>query len=231
MDAQLLPLVAAVAAFILWHVIMAGDRVRGALVGRLGATRFAGLFSAGALITLALAILAYGHAPYSELWDAPTWVRHISLSVMPAACILIIAGASTANPSTVGMGGPEAGSVKVVGILTITRHPLMWGIGLFGLVHMLANGDVASQILFGGISVLALLGTLRLDAKKRRVMGRKWEEFESRTSNLPFAAVTAKRVALDLAGIGWPRVLGGLALYAVMLFIHGEAFGTVPWRI
>ena len=42
------------------------------------------------------------------------------------------------------------------------------------------------------------------------------------TSVLPFAAILSGRTALDWKGIGWQRLLGGLALYAVLLFAH-------PW--
>jgi len=228
---ELTPLAAATAAFVLWHLVVASTAVREPLIRRLGRLRFAGLFSAGALAGLAAMVMTYGNAPYVELWAASTSVRHLSLSVMPVACILVVAGASTPNPSTVGMDMPAARVAEVSGILTVTRHPLMWGIGLFGLCHMLANGDAASQILFGGVAFLALYGTRRLDAKKRRSMGERWRHFEDATSNLPFAAIIQKCAVYDFPGIGWPRVIGGLALYVVLLLIHGEAFGVVPWAV
>ena len=50
---QLAPLMAATAAFILWHLVVASTAVREPLIARLGHLRFAGLFSAGALVTMA----------------------------------------------------------------------------------------------------------------------------------------------------------------------------------
>ena len=49
---------------------------------------------------------------------------------------------------------------------------------------------------------------------------------QHRASRLPFKAVLQGRCKLDLAGIGWKRVLGGLALYALLLPAHGWLLGV-----
>lgn len=35
------------------------------------------------------------------------------------------------------------------GIVRITRHPFLWGVALWALVHFIVNGDLASVILSG----------------------------------------------------------------------------------
>jgi len=48
----------------------------------------------------------------------------------------------------------------------ITRHPFLWGIALWALVHLIINGDLASLILFGSLLLLAVGGTLAIDARR-----------------------------------------------------------------
>jgi protein-S-isoprenylcysteine O-methyltransferase Ste14 len=42
------------------------------------------------------------------------------------------------------------------GIVRVTRHPFLIGVGLWAVVHLVANGDVASFIFFGAFAVTAL---------------------------------------------------------------------------
>ena len=117
---------------------------------------------------------------------------------MPLALLLLVAGYTSANPTAV-MQRPVGPGWKATGILAVTRHPLMWAIALWALAHLAANGDLASLILFGGIAIMALAGTRRLDAKKRRAWGERWAPFAAATSNLPFAAITQGRARFDPA--------------------------------
>jgi uncharacterized membrane protein len=116
----------------------------------------------------------------------------------------------------------------VRGIVRITRHPFMWGVGLWAGAHILANGDLASLVLFAAVGVLALLGTLLIDRKYAARRGPDWQEFAAATSNLPLAAVFAGRQRLAFAEIGWWRVALALAVYALLLAAHPWLFGGAP---
>ena len=143
---------------------------------------------------------------------------------MPPALLLLVGGYSQPNPTAVMQAGAAAKRPRA--ILAITRHPIMWGIGLWALAHLPANGDAASLILFGSIAVLALLGTLALDTRKRRDWGERWPAFAAVTSNLPFAALAAGRTRLELADLGWWRIALALALYAAFLVLHPLVIGV-----
>ena len=52
--------------------------------------------------------------------------------------------------------------------MRVTRHPFLIGVGLWAVLHLVANGDVASFIFFGAFAVTALAGTVSIDAKRRR---------------------------------------------------------------
>ena len=90
---------------------------------------------------------------------------------------------------------PDAAS-PATGIIRVTRHPFMWGVALWALLHLAANGDEASVIFFGSIAVLALVGTVLIDARRTRENAPGWGVFLQATSNLPFAAILERRQQL-----------------------------------
>ena len=114
------------------------------------------------------------------------------------------------------------------GILTVTRHPGLWAIGLWALAHMIANGDAAGLLLFGGIAVLSFGGMAAIDAKRRVAHGADWGPFELTTSVMPFLAIVQERTIFDWSGIGWKRVAGGLVLWAVLWIAHPFFIGVSP---
>jgi uncharacterized membrane protein len=63
------------------------------------------------------------------------------------------------------------------GIVRVTRHSFLIGVGLWAVVHLIANGDVASFIFFGALAVTALAGPVSIDAKRRRALGPAWQSF------------------------------------------------------
>jgi uncharacterized membrane protein len=111
------------------------------------------------------------------------------------------------------------------GIVRITRHPFLWGVALWALVHLIVNGDLAAFILFGSLLVLALVGTVSIDAKRRRAFGEQWTQFAGVTSNIPFAAVVTGRNRLGpaLREIGLWRPLAAIAVYVAAFYLHGQA--------
>jgi uncharacterized membrane protein len=163
-----------------------------------------------------------------DVFSPPIGLQHLSLLIMPFACIFLVAGLTTANPSAVGNDSKELFSTGPIGILKITRHPVMWGFGLWGIAHLLANGDVASLILFGGITLLALGGAWAQDGRKRRQFGDAWVGFTRRTSFVPFAALISRRTRMSPAEIGWWRLALGLAVYGLLLWLHPWLFGVSP---
>jgi uncharacterized membrane protein len=110
----------------------------------------------------------------------------------------------------------------------ITRHPFLWGTALWGFVHFVINGDLASSLVFGSLLVLAVGGAASIDAKRRRAYGERWEQFARQTSNVPFAAIVAGRNQLGAAlrEIGIVRPLVAIAVFAALFFLHGRFFGA-----
>ncbi|MFZ3237690.1 MAG: NnrU family protein, partial [Stellaceae bacterium] len=113
------------------------------------------------------------------------------------------------------------------GIMRVTRHPVMWALGLWALSHLAANGDLRSIWFFGVIAALALGGTLLIDRKKQIALGSYWQRLAGVTSNIPFAALVTGRTRLRWRDIGLLRPLAALLLYVVLYLAH-PLFAGVP---
>jgi len=222
----LLSLAFAGIAFCGSHVLLSSTALRGSLRDQLGEHGFLAVYSLTALVTFAWFLVAYAHAPTIFLWPRREWTALVPVVVMPLATVLLIAGYTTANPTAVGMERTARANDPAPGILRVTRHPVMWAIGLWAISHMIANGDLRSLLFFGAFAVLSLGGTVLIDRKKQLALGSNWPRLAEVTSNLPFAALLAGRTGLRLREIGLLRVAAALLLYAVLYRAHGIIAGV-----
>ena len=130
------------------------------------------------------------------LWDRGRRLRHLAAGADAAG---VPAGHLRRHGAQSDRGRPAPRSRRgppATGIIRVTRHPFMWGVGLWALLHLAANGDEASVIFFGSLAVLALVGTLLIDARRTRENAPGWGVFLQATSNLPFAAILERRQRL-----------------------------------
>jgi uncharacterized membrane protein len=211
--------------FFLGTHFVSSTPLRETLAQAISERMYMGLYSLVALASIGWMIWAYSQAPLQPLWDVPG-LKLLPLVVMPFSLILIVAGVMTRNPSAVRQQAALHSAEPAYGIIRVTRHPVMWGIMLWAGVHVLARGDLASLIFFGGFLSLAAIGTLLIDARKADTLGGDWKRFVEATSNVPFGAIVSRRNRLRFAEIGWTRLFAGLAVYAVLLFAHPFIFGV-----
>jgi uncharacterized membrane protein len=227
MTGTIFELVIAAAAFVGSHFYLSSGPYRARLAERFGERGFLGIYSILALLLLIWLVVAYGGAPYVEVWSPPGIFAVVPLAVMPVALYFIIAGNSQPNPTSVGASPDLERERPAPGVFAITRHPVMWGIGLWAMSHLAINGDFASIILFGSLAFLALYGARVIDGKKQRAWpAEQWQRFAAATSYLPFAALFAGRVDLKLEDLSWWRMGLAVALYFVLLAIHSLIAGV-----
>jgi uncharacterized membrane protein len=207
------------------HVLLSSTGLRGSLRDQLGETGFLAVYSLTALATFAWFLVAYAHAPTIVLWPEQRWMTLVPVAVMPLAAVLLVAGYTTPNPTAVAMERLARADDPAPGILRVTRHPVMWAIGLWAVSHVVANGDLRSLIFFGAFAVLALGGTLLIDRKKRLALGSEWSRLAAITSNLPFAALVTGRTRMRWRDVGLLRVIAGLLLYVVLFRGHAIIAG------
>jgi len=219
-------LLAAVAVFVGGHFILSSVAVRGPIIKALGINGFRTLYSLVVVAGLAWTIVAYAAAPQDPLWADTAGLRHLPLAVMPFACILAVCGLTTQNVTMIAGERYLDGPRPLWGIVTVTRHPFLWGTGLWAVSHFLANGDQASVILFGGMAILSFGGMAHIDHRRRASLGAAWGPVELTTSVVPFVAAIQGRTRVDWAGIGLARVAAGIALYAALILTHGWVIGV-----
>lgn len=215
------------AIFVATHFVPSTP-LRGGLVAMLGEKAYLGAYTLVALAALGWMIWAYIQAPYERLWAGDEF-KVWAVVLMPVALVSIVVGGMTRNPTAVRQEHALKSFGDPRGILRITRHPLMWGIALWATVHLVARGDQAAVIFFGAMLLLAVAGTILIDARKARTLGTDWERFASVTSNVPFVAIIQGRNQFRFEEIGWKKVGIGLAVYFVLLLVHPWLFGARPY--
>jgi len=206
-------LVAATLVFLVTHFI-ASTPLRPLVVNAIGEWPYRGAYSLVALVTLVWMGWAFANAPREPIWIG---VREIPYLVMPFAFVLIACGYGR-NPTMVGADRLLKSEDPARGIIRITRHPIMWGLMLWAASHILARGDLRSLIFFGGLLLVAALGTILMDARKRQ--NPDFARFAAVSSNVPFVAIAQGRNRIVWREIGWLRPAAGLAAFFLVLLFH-----------
>ncbi len=221
-------LVAAALFFLAIHFGVSGTALRARLVRAMGEKAYRGLFSLASLVGLIWLIDTYGDAPRVELWGQLLALKPIAAPLVLLAFLFVVIGLTTPSQTVAGGESRLSRDEPARGIVRITRHPFLWGVALWALVHLTINGDVASVILFGSLFVLAVGGTALIDRKRRDSFGEHWQRFALSTSNTPFAAIVGGRNQLGAAlrEIGIVRPLIAVAIYAAVFSFHARLFGA-----
>ncbi|WP_224003479.1 NnrU family protein [Aureimonas sp. SA4125] len=131
-----------------------GEGLRTASIARFGETAYKAVYSLVSLAGLVLVGQGYGEAlaDGGMVWDPPAATRHLSLLLVPAAFVLVVAA-----------------YVPTGRIKAFVGHPMVLGIGLWALGHLLANGETANVVLFGAFLVWAAFDYAASLARDRRM--------------------------------------------------------------
>lgn len=215
--------------FLVTHLGIAGTPLRGMLVGVVGERIYLLGYALISLFAISWLVDAYKVAPYVETWGQLYGLQTVALVLMLPAFLLVVIGLTTPSPTLVGAEALlEKGDV-VQGILRVTRHPFLMGVGLWALTHLVVNGDLASLLLFGSLFVLVAVGAFSIDTKRAATMGGQWREFAEQTSVIPFVAIVQGRNRFEFGELGWWRVILAIVAYAAVLHFHADLFGVKPF--
>lgn len=222
------PLILAVLVFIAAHSIPASPAVRGALIRRLGRPAYLAAYSLLSLLLVVWVAVAYRQAPYVGLWGPDLGLHWVPVLGMPVVCLLVCSGLLTPNALSLTFRG-WAGDRSVPPLLRVSRHPVLIGLALWALLHMVANGDAASLILFGLMGGLALGGMGMMDVRRRRSLGAQvWQELAAQAPRLNLRALPA---LLRSGPLFWGSCVAATLLYALLLGLHQPVIGVspLPW--
>lgn len=149
----MLLLVLGLVLFIGTHLFTAQRARRGRLIARMGENGYKLLYSAVSAIGLILMIVGFGEARAAgpvQVWDPPAALRHLALLINLPIFVLLAAAYLP-------------GRIK-----SATKHPMLLAVKIWATAHLLANGDLASIVLFG--SLLAWAVVARIMAKRREAV-------------------------------------------------------------
>ena len=223
MNETLWNLIAANVAFVGTHFAMSHP-LRAPLVKALGAGGFQIAYSVVSFATLAWVYFAFKAAPPADLAGSGEvgWIIATALT-LPA--MILLAGSLIGNPALPTPMAEEQAYAEPRGVFTVTRHPMMWGIGLWAASHIILFWSTHTLITALAMGILALVGAKLQDAKKEQLMGAAWAQWESKTSYWPRWG--------KLLSVGAVPLLVGTALWLGGSWLHlwqaGIPAGVFRW--
>lgn len=157
----------------------------------MGENAWKGVYSLVSLLGFVLIVYGYGLARLSSplLYIPPAWISHVTALLMVFAFIAL------------GIYMLPAGRLK-----PMLKHPMLVAVKIWAFAHLLANGDLASILLFGAFLAWAVLD--RISVKRRGV-----------------AVPAAGPVKQDVAAVALGLVLYGLFVWK----LHWWLFGVQPF--
>lgn len=213
-------LIIAVVLFVGGHELLSHP-LRRPLVRAIGEKGFMLVYSVVALGSLFWAVELWKVVPPDRLWQAPAGAYMAAPLVMLIAFILFVGSVATPNPALMGGGIPgKPGRVQA-----ITRHPMMWAFALWAIVHITLSADSRTLVLAGGILTLALFGSAMQDRKKLAAQPG-YSDHMAKTAFIPFMAQLSGRQPLATLWPGLVPVIGGVLLWAAMLWLHPMLIGV-----
>jgi uncharacterized membrane protein len=198
------------------HLLLSSQALRPRIAGALGEQPFQGVYSLVAFaFFVPLVWIYFGNIHAGAwLWTLPrgpvlTWVVQIGMGL---AFVMLVSGAMSPSPASVVPGSPE-----VRGMYRITRHPVVMGLGLFGLLHLLPNASTSDVAFFGGFVLFALLGAWHQDQRKLASGPEGFREFHAATPFVPFTGSGTLRALRELS----PIAVGiGIVLTIAVRYAH-----------
>lgn len=206
--------VIAMGAFVLSHVLISRTVLRPWLIARMGQRQYLIAYSVLSCLLLAWVILALLGAERTVLWPTPSWAYTFAAVISALAFMLIATGALSPNPFSVSLrsGGFNPQQPGIVGW---TRHPLIWGLTLWGAAHVPANGEWPALLLFGGSAAFGLVGIALLERRAKRDVGpASWRDLTANQGHIDRNALLG--------------ILLGLTLWGASLLAHPVLFGAHP---
>ncbi|WP_323121325.1 NnrU family protein [Burkholderia alba] len=167
---------------------------RAAQIARYGDQRWKGVYSVVSIVGFVMIVWGYGLARDGAtwLWVPPAGIRHLTVLLTAAAFVLF-----------------AAAYVPGTRIKALVGHPMLAGVMVWAVAHLLANATLHAAVLFGAFFVWSLTDFLVSRARDRKAAVR-----------YPAGPATRDGVA----------IVAGLAAWALFAFVlHGWLIGVRPF--
>ena len=161
---------------------------------RIGENAFKGVYSLLSLAGIVLLVWGYGQARLApvSLWAPMVWTRHLAALLMLLSFVLLTAAYVPNN-----------------GIKARLHHPMVLGVKVWALAHLLANHTLHDVVLFGAFLVWAVLA-FRAARQRDRAQGTVY----------PAGTGAATGITVVVGVVAW-------AVFA--FWAHGVLIGVKPF--
>jgi uncharacterized membrane protein len=178
-------LIAGLVIFFGVHIFSSFRAAREKMIQRLGEKPYKAGYALLAVAGFVLIVIGVGKSETVNLWEPAEWGSYAAVWFMPFAFIFLVAAFIPSN------------------FQRFTAHPMLWGVTLWALLHLLASGDFTGLVLFGTFGLYAVHAMSSQNARGAR-------------------ASQLKRPLLNDAA----AVVAGLILYWLFLRFHAKLFGV-----
>ena len=122
--------------------------MRAGLISQMGEGPYKGVFSLAMFAALALMIFGWrGSEIGEEFYYGDDWLRHVTYLFILVSIILF---------------GAAKGQSRIRRLL---RHPMLTGVAMWSIGHLLINNDSRSLVLFGGMLVWAIVSIIGINRR------------------------------------------------------------------
>lgn len=172
------------------HLLPVLTGVRARLFGGLGEKGYKGMFSLVAAVGLVLIVVGYARAPSQPRLFDPVPAAIVAAPLAMVVSFILLAAANMRTH-----------------LRRALRHPMLIGVGIWAIVHLLANGEARATLLFGAFLAYVVIDLASATA---------------RHATRSFTPVARQ----DAMAIG-----AGIVLALLVMWAHRLLFGVqaVPW--
>ena len=136
---------------VLWSVVHLYPSVAASHRNKLSASMgnaYQGIFALLIVGSIVLMVFGWKNTIPTQIYTPPSWGRHLTMLLILITIILF-----------------GAANVKTR-IREWIRHPMLTGMLVWSIGHLLANGDSRSVVLFGGLGLWAIVSQLTINKRE-----------------------------------------------------------------
>lgn len=122
--------------------------LRAAWLGKMGEGGYKGTFSLLLMLSFALMIFGWRSTPPQYLYTPLQSLKHPAMGLLLIAFLLMVASGRKSR------------------LKQWLRHPQLTGLALWGIAHLLLNGDVRSTVLFGGMVIWSIVEIFAINRRE-----------------------------------------------------------------
>ena len=115
---------------------------------RLGEGGYKGTFSLLLLAAFGLIITGWKSAEPTSIYLPPPGLRHPAMALLLLAFLFMVVSSRNSR------------------LRALVRHPQLTGVALWGIAHLMLNGDSRSLLLFGGMTLWAIIEIIAINRRE-----------------------------------------------------------------